>query len=100
MKITIKIRTTIPKRGYRQPTSTAVVVRSDNPSFPPPRIIMPIRPRPGHQADTVAAMLLRVDDIELDVADDFFEWPVEQSHPVILGAIRAAVAAKRAAKTA
>jgi|GEM_PF-3817164 len=97
MRVQIKIRTQMPKRGIRQPYSTAVVVRTDNPHFPPPRIVVPIRPRPGHQADTVAATLLGLGDIPLDVQDNFFELPAEQSHATVLGAIRAAVAAKKGA---
>lgn len=95
MKVTIKISTTIPKGRDRQPQTTAVVVCSEAPHFPPPRIVMAIKPRPGHQPDTVAATLLGIGDIEIDVGDDFFEHQDEATHPVILEAIRVAVAAKR-----
>lgn len=95
MQIVIKIRTHMPKRDRRPPSTTAVVVQSNPPHFPPPRIVMPIDPKPGHKPDHVAALLLGIGDIELDVPDDFFQLPDERTHPVILGAIRTAVAERK-----
>ena len=95
MRIIIKIRTHMPKRGTRPPSTTAVAVQDPPPHFPPPRIVMPIDPRTGHKPDHVAATLLGLNDIELDVPDDFFERDEEHTHAVILGAIRAAVAERK-----
>ena len=88
MLLTITVRTSRLKSGKWPSNTDAFAHLPDRQWHEEPRRVVPIRPRPGSDAEDVASSVFRLEPFSWDAAEDFWTLGPDDAAVLVLEAVR------------
>lgn len=91
MLLTITVRMSRLKSGKWPPNTDAFAHLPDHRWYEEPRRVVPIRPRPGRDAENVAAAVFRVEPVAWEAPEDFWTLSPDDAAALVIDAVRAEI---------